>query len=100
MFKQIFYLCTLLKTKQKIYLIIVFNHQMLIGQSTDFDKLTINNNKNFYKFLKLSELNKCAFGFFDIIEPIFSLNDWTSLSVICFGVCELQLRCRYSQHFQ
>jgi len=25
------------------------------------------------------------------------LRDWTSLSVICFGVCELSIRCNYAQ---
>ncbi|KAI1731022.1 hypothetical protein Ddc_03746 [Ditylenchus destructor] len=26
-----------------------------------------------------------------------ALNDWTSLSVICFGVCELSIRCAFAQ---
>lgn len=27
-----------------------------------------------------------------------AINNWTSLSVICFGVCELTIRCQYSNH--
>nr|CAD2202815.1 unnamed protein product [Meloidogyne enterolobii] len=73
---------------------------MLIGQNKE--KLEIN--KTIYSFQsklpEFAQLEKSAFGFFDTIEPILSLNDWTSLSVICFGVCELQLRCRYSEHIQ
>ena len=25
-------------------------------------------------------------------------SDWTSLSVICFGVCELSIRCSFAKH--
>uniref|UniRef100_A0A0K0EH99 Uncharacterized protein n=1 Tax=Strongyloides stercoralis TaxID=6248 RepID=A0A0K0EH99_STRER len=41
--------------------------------------------------------NKYSFpAFTSVIDPNFISNDWTSLSVICFGICELSIRCLYN----
>lgn len=68
------------------------------------------NNQDFYllsqvvslepitKYIKENiQNNKFSFQTFtSIIDPSLISNDWTSLSVICFGICELSIRCLYN----
>lgn len=46
---------------------------------------------------KVKAANKFLFAAIVAVLLQGACKDWTSLSVICFGVCELEIRCEFAQ---